>query len=549
MSAGGGWLVRLRAGLTRSSDRLAQSIGAALAGRRLDGEALEALEEALIAGDLGVAAAAELTAELAGKRFDAALGEEEARRFLAGRIAGLLRPLAQPLRPAPERKPHVALVMGVNGTGKTTTVGKLARQFSGAGLRTVLVAGDTFRAAAIEQLRIWGERSGAAVVAGRQGGDAAGLAYGALESAREEGADLLLIDTAGRLHNKDALMAELQKIVRVLGKLDRDAPHDRLLVLDATIGQNAHAQVEAFRAMCGVTGLVVTKLDGSARGGVVVGLAQRFGLPIHAIGVGEGVDDLRPFDADAFARALMGLAPDAALPGLIAGAPPARLHSPRPAPRLPPHQPPRLFRERRMTHRDRRAAAEDNGSGRAKDGAGRAAARILFDSRIVMLFGEIDEKAARAACGQLIAMSEAGADPIRLVISSPGGHVESGDAIHDMIRFVSAPVKTIGTGWVASAGAHIFLAARKENRYCTPNTRFLLHQPMGGIGGKATEIDIEAREILKMRDRLNRIIAEETGQPVERVARDTDRNYWMGPEEARDYGIVAHIVSAIDEVG
>ncbi len=190
---------------------------------------------------------------------------------------------------------------------------------------------------------------------------------------------------------------------------------------------------------------------------------------------------------------------------------------------------------------------DEDGAG-ARSAKNRTAARILFDARTIMLFGEVDEKAARETCAQLIAMSEESHDPIRLVISSPGGHVESGDAIHDMIRFVAAPVKAIGTGWVASAGAHIYLSARKDNRYCTPNTRFLLHQPMGGIGGKATEIDIEAKEILKMRDRLNRIIAEETGQPVERVARDTDRNYWMGPEEARDYGIVAHIVNSIDEV-
>ena len=184
-----------------------------------------------------------------------------------------------------------------------------------------------------------------------------------------------------------------------------------------------------------------------------------------------------------------------------------------------------------------------------KDEKSRAAQRILFESRTILLFGESNEKAARETCGQLIAMGEESDEPIRLVISSPGGHVESGDAIHDMIRFVAAPVKVIGTGWVASAGAHIYLSADKDNRYCTPNTRFLLHQPMGGIGGKATEIDIEAKEMLKMRDRLNKVIADETGQPVERVAKDTDRNYWMGPEEAKEYGIVAHIVDTIDQVG
>jgi len=191
---------------------------------------------------------------------------------------------------------------------------------------------------------------------------------------------------------------------------------------------------------------------------------------------------------------------------------------------------------------------KDNAKSAKKDDKNRAVQKILFDSRTILLFGEINEKAARETCAQLIAMSEENHDPIRLVISSPGGHVESGDAIHDMIRFVAAPVKVIGTGWVASAGAHIYLSAQKENRYCTPNTRFLLHQPMGGIGGKATEIDIEAKEILKMRDRLNRIIAEETGQPVERVAKDTDRNHWMSPEEAKEYGMVAHIVETIDDV-
>jgi ATP-dependent Clp protease protease subunit len=208
-----------------------------------------------------------------------------------------------------------------------------------------------------------------------------------------------------------------------------------------------------------------------------------------------------------------------------------------------------------MTEFDARNVADEDDDKDEKDDAksrkdekNRAVQKILFDSRTVLLFGEINEKTAREVCAQLIAMSEESDDPIRLVISSPGGHVESGDAIHDMIRFVSAPVKVIGTGWVASAGAHIYLSAKKENRYCTPNTRFLLHQPMGGVGGKATEIDIEAKEILKMRDRLNRIIAEETGQPVERVAKDTDRNYWMGPEEAKEYGIVSHIVESFDKV-
>ena len=177
-----------------------------------------------------------------------------------------------------------------------------------------------------------------------------------------------------------------------------------------------------------------------------------------------------------------------------------------------------------------------------------AAAKILFDSRLILLFGEINEKVARETTAQLLALSETSHEPIRLVISSPGGHVESGDAIHDMIRFIGAPVTVIGTGWVASAGVHIYLAAARERRYCTPNTRFLLHQPMGGIGGSAVDMEIEAREILKMRDRLNRVIASETGQSIEQVARDTDRNHWLSPEEARDYGIVSHIVSGIDDI-
>ena len=209
-----------------------------------------------------------------------------------------------------------------------------------------------------------------------------------------------------------------------------------------------------------------------------------------------------------------------------------------------------------MTLQDLRIVADDEDDEKDKDKAetakkedkNRAVQKILFDSRTILLFGEINEKVARETISQLLAMGEESRDPIRMVISSPGGHVESGDAIHDMIRFVVAPVKVIGTGWVASAGAHIYLAAAKENRYCTPNTRFLLHQPMGGVGGKATEIDIEAKEILKMRDRLNHVIAQETGQPIERVAKDTDRNHWMGPEEARDYGMVAHIIDTFDEV-
>jgi fused signal recognition particle receptor len=301
------WLARLREGLSRSSSKLATGIAGIFTKRKLDDAALQELEELLIAGDLGPATAAKLTAGLAKSRFDQEVTPEEVRGALAQEIAAILAPVARPLEIDPARKPHVILVVGVNGTGKTTTIGKLAKRFREEGRRVLLAAGDTFRAAAVEQLKIWGERTGAGVVARETGADAAGLAYDALAKAQAEGVDVLLIDTAGRLHNKADLMAGLQKIIRVLRKLDPEAPHDCLLVLDATTGQNAHQQVEIFRQMTEVTGLVVTKLDGTARGGVVVALAERFKLPVHAIGVGESADDLRAFDAESFARSLMGL--------------------------------------------------------------------------------------------------------------------------------------------------------------------------------------------------------------------------------------------------
>jgi fused signal recognition particle receptor len=302
-----GWFARLRAGLSRSSNRLKENISGILTKRRLDAEALEELEEALITADLGVEAAAELTADLGRTRFGKEVTDEEVRRALAESVAGILEPVAQPLQLDPAHRPHVILMCGVNGTGKTTTIGKLARQFRGGGEKVVLAAGDTFRAAAIEQLEIWGERAGCPVIKRPPGSDAAGLAFDALRQAQAEGADVLLIDTAGRLHNKAALMDELAKVVRVLRKLDPDAPHDTLLVLDATTGQNARSQVETFLSMVPITGLVVTKLDGTARGGVVVALAKQFGLPIVALGVGESLHDLRPFQARAFAEALLGL--------------------------------------------------------------------------------------------------------------------------------------------------------------------------------------------------------------------------------------------------
>jgi fused signal recognition particle receptor len=301
-----GWFSRLKEGLTRSSSKLGEGITGIFTKRKLDDAALEELEELLISGDLGVATAARITAEIAKTRFDKEVSPEEIRAALAEQIALILEPVARPLEIDPARKPHVVLVVGVNGSGKTTTIGKLATHFRAEGESVMLAAGDTFRAAAIEQLQIWGERTGCPVVAKETGADAAGLAFDALQRAKEEATDLLLIDTAGRLHNKADLMAELDKVVRVLKKQDESAPHDILLVLDATTGQNALQQVATFKELTKVTGLVLTKLDGSARGGILVALAEKFALPVHAIGVGESAQDLRPFEAKAFARALTG---------------------------------------------------------------------------------------------------------------------------------------------------------------------------------------------------------------------------------------------------
>ena len=303
----GGWLSRLRAGLSKSTDRLVDGIAAVFARGRLDDDALSGLEDLLITADIGPGTAARLAGSLGARRFDRDVTSEDIRTALAEDIATILDPVARPLTIDPAHRPHVVLVIGVNGTGKTTTIGKLANALRQDGKKVVLAAGDTFRAAAVEQLKIWGERTGSPVIAGAQGADAAGLCFDALETARRENADAVLIDTAGRLHNKADLMAELEKIVRVIRKVDDTAPHDCLLVLDATTGQNALAQVETFQEMIPVNGLVVTKLDGSAKGGVLVALAEKFALPVRAIGVGEGVDDLRPFDGRAFARGLMGL--------------------------------------------------------------------------------------------------------------------------------------------------------------------------------------------------------------------------------------------------
>jgi fused signal recognition particle receptor len=302
----GSFFSRLKEGLSRSTQKLAGSITAVFKKRRLDDEALEELEELLISADLGTDAARRVIAAFRRTRFGKEVTDEEIKQALAEEIAAILAPVAVPLELDPARKPHVVLVVGVNGTGKTTTIGKLAQVFHDQGKRVMMAAGDTFRAAAVEQLQIWGERTGTPVVAGARNADSAGLAFDALTKATADGSDVLLIDTAGRLHNKAALMDELAKIIRVLRKQDQTAPHSVLLVLDATTGQNAVQQVRVFKEMVAVTGLVVTKLDGSARGGIVVALAETFGLPVHAVGVGEKTGDLRPFDAEEFARGLVG---------------------------------------------------------------------------------------------------------------------------------------------------------------------------------------------------------------------------------------------------
>jgi fused signal recognition particle receptor len=303
-----GFFARLKAGLARSTQTLTQGITRVFTRKTLDQAALDDLEELLIGADMGAKVAADVVAEIKRTRFNSDVGEEEIRGVLAEEVAKILRRVAKPLTIRPELKPHVILVAGVNGSGKTTTIGKLAQKYRGEGLKVMLAAGDTFRAAAVEQLKIWGERTGAPVVAKEIGADAAGLAFEAFERARKEGFDVLLIDTAGRLQNKATLMAELEKMVRVLKKMDPEVPHSAILVLDATTGQNAVAQAEVFRAAAKITGLVMTKLDGTARGGILVSIAEKFDLPVHYIGVGESAEDLQPFDAESFARALVGVA-------------------------------------------------------------------------------------------------------------------------------------------------------------------------------------------------------------------------------------------------
>jgi fused signal recognition particle receptor len=301
-----GLFARLKDGLSRSSNKISVGITDIFTKKKLDAGTLEQLEELLISADLGPATAARLASAVAKERFDKEVTPEEIRQALADEIEKTLLPAEKSLFTG-DAKPFVILMTGVNGAGKTTTMGKLAAQFTGEGKKVMLAAGDTFRAAAVEQLKIWGDRTGCPVISKEEGADAAALAYEAMEKAQVENADILMIDTAGRLQNKTNLMEELAKIVRVIQKKIPGAPHAILLVLDATTGQNAHSQVELFRQAVNVTGLIVTKLDGTAKGGVVVGLVEKSGLPVHAVGVGEAVEDLQPFDAKRYAAGIAGL--------------------------------------------------------------------------------------------------------------------------------------------------------------------------------------------------------------------------------------------------
>jgi fused signal recognition particle receptor len=301
------WWRRLSGGLKRTSSSLGSAVADLVTKRKLDRAMLEDIEDVLLRADLGTEVAARIADAVGAGRYDKAISADEVKSVVASEVEKVLAPVAKPLEIDATKAPFVILVVGVNGSGKTTTIGKLAAKFSAEGWRVMLAAGDTFRAAAIEQLKVWGERSESEVIADAQGSDSASLAFTALTTAKAQKRDVLLIDTAGRLQNRAELMKELEKIVRVIGKVDATAPHAVLLVLDATVGQNALSQVEAFHRTAGVTGLVMTKLDGTARGGILVALAEKHRLPVHFIGVGEGVEDLAPFTAQDFAKAIAGI--------------------------------------------------------------------------------------------------------------------------------------------------------------------------------------------------------------------------------------------------
>lgn len=302
-----GWFGRLKQGLKKSSSALTEGITSIFTKKRLDASTLEELEDLLIMADLGVAVSGRVCERLSKNKFDKSISAEEVQQALAEEIGEIMQDVAVPLTVSGESNPHVILMVGVNGAGKTTTIGKLAKQFKNQGKSVMLAAGDTFRAAAIEQLQVWGERNDVPVVSGKEGCDAAGLAYDAIQQAKDTNTDILMIDTAGRLQNKSHLMDELKKIIRVIKKFDETAPHDTVLILDATTGQNAILQTEVFLELAGISGIIMTKLDGTARGGVLVACAEKFKIPIHAIGVGETIDDLQPFDPDDFSKMLVGV--------------------------------------------------------------------------------------------------------------------------------------------------------------------------------------------------------------------------------------------------
>lgn len=301
------WFQKLKLGLSQTSSQLTSRISSLFTKRKLDEDTLDELEDLLIQSDLGVETAMRITGALSAERYGKDVSGEDVALIMASEVKKVLEPVAKPLELDLSHKPHVILVVGVNGTGKTTTIGKLAAKLSGSGLKVMLAAGDTFRAAAIEQLKIWADRTGSEFIGTKLGADAAGLAYDAFEQAKAKKSDVLIIDTAGRLQNKAELMDELSKIKRVLAKLDPDAPHTVLQTLDATTGQNAMNQVDIFRNVAGVSGLVMTKLDGTARGGILVAIAAKHKLPVYFIGVGEGIDDLEPFEAEDFAKAIAGV--------------------------------------------------------------------------------------------------------------------------------------------------------------------------------------------------------------------------------------------------
>lgn len=309
-AAASGWATRLKSGLSKSSEKLNEGLKDILVRKKLDSQTIEELEDLLIASDIGAATASAITSELAKDKFDKDVSSGEIKNLIAEKIADVLQDVAMPLKVNSENHPHVLLVCGVNGAGKTTTIGKLAKNWQDEGKKVMLAACDTFRAAAVEQLEVWAKRAGCEFVSGELHSDPASVAYAAFERASSENIDILIIDTAGRLQNKKNLMEQLSKLIRVIKKNDENAPHDTVIVLDATTGQNANSQVKIFKEIVDISGIIITKLDGTAKGGVLVSLAQQFGLPIHAIGVGESVSDLKPFNAREFAESLVGLVRD-----------------------------------------------------------------------------------------------------------------------------------------------------------------------------------------------------------------------------------------------